>query len=298
MPELALGLPQEEQSRSWGKLAVILRMVKFSHTVFALPVALMSAFLASDGWPSMEKLLLIVLAMVGARNAAMAFNRLVDLEYDRANPRTRQRALPRGELSLRQVRLFIVACSALFIGAAYLLGRLAFILSPFTLLVLFFYSYTKRFTSCSHLFLGVALGLAPLGAWVGVRDSLSLIPLVLGLAVLFWVAGFDIIYACQDLDFDRRTGLHSIPRRFGLRGALWLSALFHLATAGLLLWVMFLARLGGYYFLGWLGVSVLLIYEHYLVSPADLSRLGKAFFLVNSLVSVVLCLGTLLDVLV
>jgi len=294
MSELAITFVQGKNTL-WKKLVTILQMVKFSHTVFALPIALMSAFLASEGWPPTSKLVLIILAMAGARNAAMAFNRLVDMEYDRINPRTGNRALPQGKLSCNQVKVFIFACSALFIGSAYLLGRLAFILSPVALAIIFFYSYTKRFTAYSHLFLGVALGLAPLGAWVGIKDSLSLVPLVLGLAIVFWVAGFDILYACQDVEFDRQTGLHSIPQRFGIGPALRISAGFHLATVGLLLWVMSSAQLGFFYFLGWLGVTLLLAYEHYLVRPHDLSGLNKAFCSVNALVSIILFLGTTLD---
>lgn len=285
----------QEKTPFLERVIVIFRMVKFSHTIFALPVALMSTLIASGGWPPADKLFFIILAMIGARNGAMAFNRLVDIEFDRNNPRTMDRALPQGKLSPNQVKLFIVACSALFIGAAYCLGRLAFILSPFMLIVICFYSYTKRFTSYSHLFLGVALGLAPIGAWIGIRDSLSLIPVVLGLAVVFWVAGFDIIYACQDVEYDQNVGLHSIPQKFGLSRALCISAVFHLITILLLLWIKPLAQLGSFYSLGVLGVTSLLIYEHYLVRPHDLSRVDQAFCMVNAMVSIVLLFGTSLD---
>ncbi len=285
----------KEKLPVWRKIVVILQMVKFSHTVFALPIALMSAFIASGGWVPTRRLVLIVLAMVGARNGGMAFNRLVDMKYDSLNPRTSERALPKGQLSQLQVCLFIFACSVLYFVSAYLIGNLAFLLSPVIIAVIFSYSYTKRFTTYSHLFLGIALGLAPVGAWIAIKDSIDLLPVVLGLAVVFWVAGFDIIYACQDADFDREIGLHSIPQRFGVGRALFISASFHLITAGLLFWVKSLARLGDFYLIGWLGVSFLLFYEHYLVRPNDLSRVNQAFCLVNAMVSVVLFLGTTLD---
>ncbi|MBI5789370.1 MAG: UbiA family prenyltransferase [Candidatus Schekmanbacteria bacterium] len=279
-----------------AKIVTILTMVKFSHTIFALPMALMSALLAvSGGWPSAEKLILIVLAMIGARNGAMAFNRLADEKFDAANPRTKDRALPQGKLTRQQIWWFVIFCSLLFFAAAYFLGRLAFYLSPLALAIIFFYSYTKRFTHYAHIVLGISLGLAPMGAWIGIRDSLDLIPLLLGITVIFWVAGFDIIYACQDTEFDTRAGLHSVPQYFGVRRALIISAVFHLITLGLLYWIKTLAGLGIFYSLAWMSVAGLLTYEHCLVKPNDLKHVNQAFAIVNGMVSVVLFFGTLLD---
>ena len=274
------------------------RMIKFSHSVFALPFALSGAALAArEAGIAAIQILWIVIAMVGARSAAMGFNRLVDRRADGANPRTMNRELPRGVVSVRAVTVFVLLSGAVLMVAAYQLNRLCFYLSPLVLGVLFFYSYTKRFTWTSHLFLGLCLGAAPLGAWIAITGRFDLPPVVLGLAVLNWVAGFDILYACQDRDFDLGHGLHSIPARFGLSTSLNVARFLHLASVLLLVWVGLLLGLHLVYFLGVACVAALLIYEHIIVKPADLSRLGMAFLTMNSAVSVVYFCFTLADLL-
>jgi 4-hydroxybenzoate polyprenyltransferase len=274
------------------------RMIKFSHSVFALPFALSGAVLAArEAGIAVLQILWIIVAMVGARSAAMGFNRLADRSVDGANPRTMNRELPRGAVSIRAVTLFVLLSGAVLIGAAYQLNPLCFYLSPLVLAVLLFYSYTKRFTWMSHLFLGLCLGGAPLGAWVAVTGRFDLPPIVLGLAVLNWVAGFDILYACQDREFDIGHGLHSIPARFGISKSLMMARFLHLASVLLLLWVGFMLGLHLVYFLGVACVAGLLIYEHIIVRPEDLSRLGMAFLTMNSAVSVVYFCFTLADLL-
>ena len=280
-----------------GSLRTTFEMIKFSHTLFALPFALLSAFLAAGGWPRPETLGKILLAMVGARSAAMAHNRLVDRGFDAANPRTASRALPTGALSVAYVRIFLLASIALFLAAAASLNRLTLLLSPVALGLLLLYAYTKRFTSLSHLVLGLCLALAPVGAWIAVRGSLEPLPILLGLAVLFWTAGFDVIYSLQDEAFDRRSGLKSIPARFGARRALAISALFHLLMAGLLVAVWRLSG-GGWIFLGGIVATLLaLAYQHAIVRPGDLSRVDAAFFTANGFVSVVLAVCGIAEVL-
>ncbi len=272
-------------------------MIKFSHTVFALPFALLSAVLAAGGWPRGSTLLKILLAMVGARSAAMAHNRLADRGLDAENPRTASRALPSGALSPAFVRIFLAASIAVFLAAAASLNRLTLLLSPVALALLLLYAYTKRFTALSHLVLGLCLGIAPVGAWIAVRGEISLLPVLLGLAVLFWTAGFDVIYALQDEAHDRRVGLRSIPARFGARKALWISALFHAAMAMLLLAVWRLSG-GGWLFLAGIGATIAaLVYQHAIVRPGDLSRLDAAFFTANGFVSVTLAACGIADVL-
>lgn len=278
-------------------LAVTLDMIKIEHTVFALPFALLGAFLAARGWPSGWQLLWILVAMVGGRSAAMAFNRLADQAWDATNPRTAMRALPQGRVSRTYVWIFTLAAAAAFIWAAYQLNALSFYLSPLALAILFFYSYTKRFTVLAHLFLGLALSGAPIGAWIAIRGDVSAVPLLLGLTVALWVGGFDIIYACQDVDFDRRSGLHSIPQRFGIRTALTLSGLMHVATTLLLLYIVHRSALGWISYTGVVLVAALLIYEHRLVKPNDLSRVNAAFFTVNGIISILLFLFTAVDIL-
>lgn len=277
-------------------LGLILDMIRFEHTVFALPFALMSALLAANGWPEGRTLFWIVVAMVGARSSAMAFNRLVDQEFDALNPRTAMRALPRGLLHRSQVWAFTVAMAALFLLAAAMLNPLAFALAPLALAVLWGYSYTKRFTDWSHLILGLALGMAPVGAWIAVRGEIGVPSLVLLAAVLCWVAGFDIIYACQDVEFDRRVGLHSLPARLGIGPALWVSRALHGLMVALLLALPRWAPLGGWYHAGVAAVALFLVYEQSLVRPHDLSRVNTAFFTMNGLVSIGLFLFTALDV--
>ena len=283
--------------RSVGSIRTTLEMIKFSHTVFALPFALLSAVLAAGGWPSGSTLWKILLAMVGARSAAMAHNRLADRRFDAENPRTASRALPSGTLSPAFVRIFLAASIAVFLAAAASLNRLTLLLSPLALALLLLYAYTKRFTALSHLVLGLCLGTAPVGAWIAVRGQITLVPLLLGVAVLFWTAGFDIIYSLQDEAHDRRVGLHSIPARFGARRALWISALFHAATAVLLIAVWRLAG-GGWLFLAGIGATVAaLVYQHAIVRPGDLSRVDAAFFTANGFVSVTLAACGIADVL-
>jgi len=272
-------------------------MIKWEHTVFALPFALCGAMLAAGGIPPARELLWIVVAMVAARSAAMSFNRLADRRIDAANPRTRTRALPAGILQESFVRNFVVISSAIFLFAAWQLNRLAFLLSPAALAILLVYSYTKRWTRWSHLVLGFSLGMAPSAAWIAVRGSLDPRILLLTAAVTFWVAGFDVLYACQDSDFDRQAGLHSLPRYCGIGNALWIARLFHLAMwflLALLLWVFRLGILAG---CGVIAVSALLVYEHSLVSKDDLSRLNAAFFTMNGVISLVFFVFVALDVL-
>jgi len=277
------------------RAAVYLEMIKVAHTVFALPFALMGAFLAAGGVPSRRTVFYIVLAMIGARSAAMGFNRVADAEIDARNPRTRDRAIPRGEVSKPMAAVFIFLSVLLLELAAAKLNRLCLLLSPLLLFLLFFYSYTKRFTWASHLVLGACLGAAPAAAWIAVRGSFDPRILVVSLAVLFWVAGFDILYALQDLEFDRREGLHSIPRFLGVGRSLWVARAFHAAVAALLLVGYHVFDLGGWYLAGWVLCTGLLAYEHAIVRENDLSRLGTAFFNVNGVVSIALFLFTWLD---
>lgn len=273
----------------------ILEMIKFEHTVFALPLAYVGALWAAGGWPGWGKSLWILAAMVGARSAAMAFNRLVDHRLDAANPRTRDRALPRGELGRGPVIVFLSASMALFFTAAAGLNWICVVLSPLALAVILGYSWTKRFTWLSHVFLGLALALAPLGGFLAVAETLSGAILVFAGGVICWVAGFDVIYACQDIDFDRRAGLHSIPARLGGRTALVLSSLLHALAWALFLLAGVMSGLGWPYYLGLAVVGGLLLVEHRLVSPDDLSRLEAAFFTVNSYVSLALLAAVVAD---
>jgi 4-hydroxybenzoate polyprenyltransferase len=271
-------------------------MIKFEHTLFALPFALMSALLAADGLPAWRTLGWILVAMVGARSSAMAFNRIADLQFDRLNPRTAARALPAGLLTLGQVWAFVLATAALFFVAAWQLNPLTLALAPLALAIIWGYSFTKRFTSLSHLVLGIALGIAPSGAWIAVRGALELPPILLTLAVMLWAGGFDVIYACQDVEFDRKTGLHSIPSRLGVRAALIVSSAMHVGTVLLLILLARVWPVGVVYYVGVALVAALLVYEHSLVKPDDLSRVNAAFFTVNGFVSIGLFLFTAVDV--
>ncbi len=279
------------------RLITTLGMVKIEHTLFALPFAFLGAFLAAEGFPALTQIGWILVAMVGARSSAMAFNRLVDLPYDARNPRTAMRALPQKQLSRGFVAAFIVVSAAAFVFAAAMLNTLALWLSPVALTIIFLYSYTKRFTWGTHFFLGLALACAPIGAWVAVRGSLSAAPLCLGLAVVLWVAGFDIIYACQDAAFDRQERLYSVPKRFGIAGALWISGALHAAMIILLGWLYWRMKLGTISLAGLALVAVLLAYEHSLVKPSDLSRVNAAFFTINGWISVLLFVATGIDLL-
>ena len=278
-------------------LSTTLEMIKFSHTVFAVPFALLSAVLAAQGIPPAPILGKILLAMVGARSAAMAHNRLADREIDAANPRTASRALPAGLLSVGFVRVFLGVSVVVFLAAAASLNRLTLALSPVALLLLFSYSYTKRFTWLSHGILGLCLALAPVGAWIAVRGSIGLLAVMLGLVVLFWTAGFDMLYALADQEHDRRVGLRSIPARWGTVATLRLSALAHAVMAALLVAVWKLAD-GGWIFAAGIAVTVAaLVYQHVIVRPHDLSRLDAAFFTANGFVSVAIGLCGIADVL-
>jgi 4-hydroxybenzoate polyprenyltransferase len=281
-----------ETLAAWG------RLVRFSHGVFALPFALAGAALASaaSGPIPWSRVLWIVVAMLGARNAAMGFNRLVDERYDAANPRTAARELPAGRLSRRSVWVMTVALALLFVVAAFALGPLCGALSPLALLIVFGYSYSKRFSWASHLWLGLALATAPVGGWLAVAGSFAVEPWLLALAVLCWVAGFDVIYACQDVEFDRRAGLRSIPARFGVARALVLARLLHLAAVAALAAVGLVAELHAVYWAGWLVIAALLAWEHRLVRADDLSRVGAAFFNMNGVIAVVYLVTVLLAV--
>lgn len=266
-----------------------LDMIKIEHTLFALPFALLGALLAARGLPSWPQLLWITLAMVGARSAAMAFNRIVDRDFDAANPRTRTRAIPAGLLSISFAWAFTLASAALFFLSAAMLNRLTLMLSPVALASVLLYSYTKRFTSLSHLVLGWALAIAPTGAWMAVRGAIdSPVPLLLSAVVLLWTAGFDVLYACQDCDFDRAAGLRSIPARVGVRRALSISRLLHAGAFAALVGLYYTTSLGALALLGVLTTGALLVYQHSLVSANDLSRLNAAFFTTNAFVSVIL----------
>ncbi len=278
-------------------LRVTLEMIKWEHSIFALPFALCGALLAASGLPTAHQLLWIVVAMVAARSAAMAFNRLADATIDAANPRTRTRALPAGHLSPAFVNTFVVVSSAIFILASSQLNRLTLWLSPVALAVLLLYSYTKRFTRWSHLVLGFALGIAPAAAWIAVRGSLDPRILLLTAAVTFWVAGFDVLYACQDFQFDRDSGLHSIPRYVGISNALWIARAFHTIMLLLLIAMIPAFALGKLAIVGVVAVTLLLLYEHSLVKSDNLSNLNAAFFTMNGIISVVFALFIAADVL-
>lgn len=266
-----------------------LEMIKIEHTLFALPFAFLGAVLAANGLPTVWQVLWIVIAMVGARSAAMAFNRIADRDFDARNPRTASRALPAGLLSVSFVWLFTILAAALFVLAAAMLNRLTLILSPVALACVLLYSFTKRWTQFSHLVLGACLSIAPTGAWIAVRGEIgSAAPLLLSLVVLLWTAGFDILYACQDYDFDRREGLRSIPARVGISRALWISRALHAAAFLALVWLFLVTGLGPIAFAGVLATGALLIYQHRLVHADDLGRLNAAFFTTNAFVSVIL----------
>lgn len=268
---------------------VTLEMIKIEHTLFALPFAFLGAVLAANGLPTLHQLVWITLAMVGARSTAMAFNRIADREYDALNPRTATRALPAGLLSVSFVWAFTIVSAVLFFVAAAMLNRLALILAPVALASIVLYSYSKRWTLLSHVVLGWCLSIAPTGAWIAVRGALdSPIPLLLSLVVLLWTAGFDVLYACQDYEFDSKTGLHSIPRRLGIANSLLIARLFHLGAFLALLTLYWITQLGVVALIGVLATGGLLIYQHRLVRADDLSKLNAAFFTTNAFVSVIL----------
>jgi 4-hydroxybenzoate polyprenyltransferase len=266
-----------------------LEMIKIEHTLFALPFAFLGAVLAANGLPSLKQLIWITAAMVGARSTAMAFNRIADREYDARNPRTSSRALPAGLLSVGFVWLFTAVSATLFFVSAAMLNRLTLLLAPVALASVLLYSFTKRWTLLSHMVLGWCLSIAPTGAWIAVRGSLdSPVPLLLSLVVMLWTAGFDILYACQDYEFDAQAGLHSIPRRFGIERALLIARLLHVAAFAALLVLYWRTQLGIFALTGVIATAVLLFHQHRLVRADDLSKLNAAFFTTNAFVSVIL----------
>ncbi len=278
-----------------GRVGEYLEMVKVAHTVFALPFALMGAFLAAGGMPAGRTVFYIVLAMVGGRSAAMGFNRVVDAEIDARNPRTKGRAIPAGQVSKPMAGVFIFLSVLLLLLSAAKLNSLCLKLSPVLLLLLFSYSYTKRFTWMSHVVLGLCLGAAPLAAWIAVTGAFDPRILTVSFSVLCWVAGFDVLYALQDIEFDRSMGLYSIPRFLGVGRSLWVARAFHFVMAALLLLGYHIFKLGWWYLAGWSVCAVVLVYEHAILSEDDLSRLNVAFFNLNGVVSIALCLFTYLD---
>jgi 4-hydroxybenzoate polyprenyltransferase len=288
----------KNMSGIFARIAHYLRMIRFSHSVFALPFAFTGALIAASGIPTPRTIFWITLAMIGARSGAMGMNRIIDREIDRKNPRTRHREIPSGKIGTQEAVIFTVMALLLFIFAAYNLNVLAFTLSPLVILILFLYSYTKRFTWMSHFVLGIAISMAPLGAWIAVKGAFDtrIVPLVV--AVVFWLAGFDILYALQDIDFDRNHGLYSIPQRFGIRKAIHLSRLFHAMTVLLLVYTGLLFGLGVFYWLGMSIVAFLFFYEHSLVKPDDLSKLDIAFFNMNGYISATVFVFSFLDYIV
>lgn len=279
------------------KISVFLEMIKFSHTIFALPFALTGALLAAGGLPTVRQTVWIILAMVGARTAAMAMNRLIDAEIDARNPRTAVRAIPAGLISKSLTLFFIIAATALMVLAAQMLNPLCLKLSPIALFFLLLYSYCKRFTALAHVVLGICLAAAPIGAWVAMRGAIDPPALVLGGVVLFWVAGFDILYALQDLEFDRSAGLHSIPVLLGVAGSLRAARIFHVIMIGLLFTLFNLMHLGIFFLIGILAAVTMLLYEHWLLRNGNLEKLDAAFFNMNGYISVAIVVFTALDVL-
>jgi 4-hydroxybenzoate polyprenyltransferase len=276
---------------------VTLEMIKWEHSIFALPFALTGAMLAANGWPTLRALGLIVLCMVAARSAAMAFNRLVDAKLDADNPRTAMRALPAGQLSPGFVLAFTIMASCVFLLGAALLNRLTLECAPFALAVVLAYSYMKRITRWSHLVLGLALGIAPAAAWIAVRGTFAPRAALLTAIVILWVGGFDVLYACQDFEHDRKVGLFSVPATFGLERAFWIARTMHLAMVALLFVMLHVFGLGLIALLGMCLVVALLAYEHLIISPRDLSRMNAAFFTLNGVISVVFFVSVAADVL-
>jgi len=277
------------------KIVLYLRMIKFPHSVFALPFAFTGAIIAAEGIPPLGKIFWITLAMVGARSGAMGLNRIIDRKIDQANPRTSNREIPRGLIMVSEAVLFSMLSFAVFVFAAYMLNPLCLKLSPIAIAVLFIYSYTKRFTWTTHFILGLALSAAPIGAWIAVKGTFDLKILPIAVAIIFWLAGFDTFYALQDIEFDKSYGLYSIPRRFGVKRALALARIFHLITFSLLLFSGVLFKLGIFYWLGMMVVAGMFIYEHSLVKEKDLSKLDIAFFNMNGYISITVFVFTFLD---
>ena len=284
-------------TKTFAKVGIFLEMIKFTHTIFALPFAFTGALLAAGGFPSLRQTAWIILAMVGARTAAMAMNRLIDAEIDARNPRTAVRAIPAGLIGKGMTFIFIIASIALLLFSAYMLNPLCLTLSPIALFFLLLYSYCKRFTSLAHVVLGICLAAAPIGAWVAIRGTIDAPALVLGSVVLFWVAGFDVLYALQDLEFDRAAGLHSIPVLLGVKGSLWAARIFHVIMIGLLFTLYNLMHLGPIFLGGIVVTTAMLLYEHRLLKDGDLTKLDAAFFNMNGYISVAIVLFTAADIL-
>jgi len=280
------------------KIVILLEMIKFEHTVFALPFAFMGAFLSAHGVPGPATFAWIVLAMVGARTCAMGFNRIVDRKFDAANPRTASRALPAKTVKLSEAWVMVILAGGVFFFACYNLNQLTLILSPFALALTLFYSLTKRFTWLCHVFLGVALAFSPLGGWVAVSGTLQNYPFVLSAGVLFWVAGFDTVYACLDADFDAQSGLFSLPSRFGRRNAFRIAVLFHVIAFALFVLTGIIAGLNYFYYIGILFTGAALFYQHFVVTPRDLSKIQLSFFTLNGLISLTLFVATWLSLVV
>ncbi len=296
MATRTMNSPSASAQTPLQKLRVVLEMIKIEHTLFALPFAFTGAILAANGLPTLWQCFWILVAMVGARSAAMAFNRLIDRNFDAKNPRTAQRAIPAGLVSVPFVLGFTIAATGIFLLAAFELNQLTLILSPLALAIVFFYSYTKRFTAWSHAFLGLALAVAPVGAWIAVRGDLELAPLALGAAVVCWLIGFDTIYALQDVDFDRQAGLYSLPTRYGATNALWIARAFHALMILCLIALGMIEGLGVCYYVGVAVAAVLILAEHILIRPDDLRRLNVAFFNLNIAVSLVILASTALGI--
>jgi 4-hydroxybenzoate polyprenyltransferase len=274
------------------KLHIMLEMIKFKHTVFAMPFALMGAFLAGQGFPSLRVFLWVIVAMVGARTAAMTFNRIVDRRFDAANPRTEKRAIPAGEVTMGESWLMVIGSSIMFFFACWMLNTMALIIAPIALSLTFVYSLTKRFTWLCHVVLGVALAFSPLGGWVAVAGSLSGYPWVLSLGVLFWVAGFDCIYACLDADFDRKAGLYSMPASFGRKKAFRLAVFFHVLAFFFFTLTGYLQGLNVVYYIGIVLTGGALFYQHIVVNPKDLSKIQVSFFSMNGFIALTLFMVT------
>jgi 4-hydroxybenzoate polyprenyltransferase len=277
------------------KIILYSKFIKFSHSVFALPFAFTGALFAANGIPSAKQILWIIIAMVSARSGAMALNRIIDWKIDSANPRTSSREIPTGKVKITEAVIFAIVSFAVFVFAAYMLNPLCFRLAPFAIAVLALYPYTKRFTSLSHFVLGIALSMAPVGAWIAIRGTLDFEIIPLAVSVIFWLAGFDVIYALQDLEFDKSFDLYSIPRKIGIKNALVISAVLHLIAGALLVYTGTIFLLGLFYWIGIIIAAMLFIYEHAIIKPSDLSRLDVAFFNMNGYISVTVFVFTLLD---
>ncbi len=290
------GTNDNQQAGIISKLSSILTLIKFSHTIFSLPFAVMSMFLAANGLPTLHQFILIICALIMARSCAMTFNRLVDARYDILNPRTVYRIHLQNSVGKSTLWIFTIICTLLFVGCAAGLNRLSLLLSPLALIIIFGYSYTKRFTNLSHFVLGLGLAFSPIGAWVGIRGKFEVAPFVLALAVLLWTAGFDIIYSCQDVQHDIKTKLHSIPQRLGVKNSLKLALLLHFLMLLVLFSFAFFTELGIIYIIAVCFVGIMLFYEHSLVKPHDLSKINLAFFTVNGSVSIFLMVITIVDI--